>query len=172
MSKNVKRLFSIALAVLIICGFVAMRPSFSYAAEDEGVTMYRLYNENTGEHFYTQSENEYATLGSIGWVQEGRAWVAPTSSSTPVYRLYNPNTGDHHYTLSENEYKTLGSIGWRQEGLAWYSDDAKSVPIYRLFNPNVVVGTHHYTLSKNEYNSLGAIGWVKEGVAWYGAALN
>ena len=135
-------------------------------------TMLRLYNPNSGEHLYTQSVNEYATLGSIGWVQEGRAWVAPTSSSTPVYRLYNPNTGDHHYTLSENEYKTLGSIGWRQEGLAWYSDDAKSVPIYRLFNPNVVVGTHHYTLSKNEYNSLGAIGWVKEGVAWYGAALN
>ncbi len=135
-------------------------------------TMLRLYNPNSGEHLYTQSSNEYATLGSIGWVQEGRAWVAPTSSSTPVYRLYNPNTGDHHYTLSKNEYKTLGSIGWKQEGLAWYSDDAKSVPIYRLFNPNVVVGTHHYTLSENEYNSLGKIGWVKEGVAWYGAAMS
>ena len=136
-------------------------------------TMLRLYNPNTGEHLYTQSLNEYYTLGSYGWVQEGRAWMAPTSAtSTPVYRLYNPNSGDHHYTLSQNEYDTLGRIGWVKEGLAWYSDDAKTTPIYRLFNPNVSVGTHHYTLSENEYNTLGRLGWVKEGPAWYGTAID
>ncbi len=168
MSKTVKRFLSIALTALFVCGVVAMLPTSSYAAEDAGVTMYRLYNENTGEHFYTQSENEYATLGSIGWVQEGRAWVAPTSSLTPVYRLYNPNTGDHHYTTSVSEYEGLGKLGWVKEGRAWYSDDAKGVPIYRLFNPNASVGTHHYTQSKSEYDALGKLGWVQEGVAWYG----
>ena len=144
-------------------------PAPALAAE-QGVTMYRLYNSSSGEHFYTQSENEYQTLGSYGWVQEGPAWVAPKTSSTPVYRLYNPNTGDHHYTTSAGESASLGRIGWVQEGIAWYSDDEKGVAIYRLFNPNVSVGTHHYTQSVNEYEALGKLGWVQEGVAWYGVA--
>lgn len=133
-------------------------------------TMMRLYNASSGEHLYTRDMNEYRTLGRIGWVQEGPAWIAPTSSSTPVYRLYNPNSGDHHYTVSTNEYNTLGRIGWVREGLAWYSDDAQGVAIYRLFNPNESVGTHHYTQNTNEYETLGRIGWVKEGIAWYGVS--
>jgi N-acetylmuramoyl-L-alanine amidase len=133
--------------------------------------VYRLYNPNSGDHHYTMDSNEYSTLGSIGWKQEGVAWISPDSSTTPVYRLYNPNSGDHHYTMDVHEYQTLGTIGWKQEGVAWYSDDAHGVTVYRLFNPNETVGTHHYTMDSNEYATLKILGWKQEGVAWYGMSV-
>lgn len=135
---------------------------------EEKITMYRLYNKNSGEHLFTSDANEVKTLVPLGWKNEGTAWIAPKESSTPVYRLYNPYSGDHHYTKDLNEYNTLGKIGWRQENIAWYSDSLQGVPVYRLFNPNATIGTHHYTTDKNEYDTLGKKGWRKEEICWYG----
>ena len=61
--------------------------------------MYRLYNPNSGEHFYTASVTERDHLDQIGWDDEGIAWYVPTETGDPVYRLYNPYAGDHHYTM-------------------------------------------------------------------------
>ncbi len=36
--------------------------------------MYRLYNPNTGEHFYTGSKREGNKLVDVGWNYEGIAW--------------------------------------------------------------------------------------------------
>ena len=132
------------------------------------VTMTRLYNRWSGEHLYTSNAKEISDLVSIGWKNEGTAWVAPSKSSTPVYRLYNPYSGDHHYTTSKKEYDDCGKAGWNKEGIAWYSDDAKGVPLYRGFNRFATVGTHHYTTSKQEMGTMVKNGWKAEGVAWYG----
>ncbi|MCH3961885.1 MAG: glucosaminidase domain-containing protein [Solobacterium sp.] len=134
------------------------------SAED----MYRLYNPNSGEHFYTADVNEKNNLSNIGWVYEGIGWKAPSSSSSPVYRLYNPNSGDHHYTMNVNERDWLVTLGWTSEGIGWYSDDAKSVPLYRQYNPNETVGTHNYTKSLAENDWLVTLGWTAEGIGWYG----
>ncbi|MCR5582061.1 MAG: leucine-rich repeat protein, partial [Eggerthellaceae bacterium] len=75
------------------------------------VTMNRLYNPNSGEHFYTASAEERDGLVALGWQYEGSGWVAPETSDTPVYRLYNPNGGDHHYTMSAEERDWLVSLG-------------------------------------------------------------
>ena len=133
-----------------------------------GVAMYRLYNPNSGEHFYTSSVVERSNLVSLGWQQEGIGWIAPNSSSTPVYRLYNPNGGDHHYTLSAEERDGLVALGWRYEGIGWYSDDSKSVPLYRQYNPNATSGSHNFTASAEERDWLISLGWNDEGIAWYG----
>ena len=131
--------------------------------------MHRLYNPNSGEHFYTASTKEFKYLVSIGWKDEGIGWYAPTSSSTPVYRLYNPYSGDHHYTMSKSENDYLDSIGWTAEGIGWYSDDAKGVTLYRQFNPYCTgAGSHNYTTDKKENDYLATIGWNAEGTAWYG----
>ena len=82
--------------------------------------MYRLYNPNSGEHFYTSNKNEISTLETAGWKNEGVAWKAPEKSKTPVYRLYNANAGDHHYTTSASERDNLIKAGWKDEGTAWY----------------------------------------------------
>ncbi|MDR2833830.1 MAG: family 25 glycosyl hydrolase, partial [Streptococcaceae bacterium] len=52
--------------------------------------IYRLYNKNTGEHFYTSSSYERDSLINAGWNNEDIGWTAP-NSGTPIYRIYNPN---------------------------------------------------------------------------------
>ena len=138
-------------------------------------TMFRLYNPNSGEHFYTASPVERAATIAAGWLDEGYAWTAPVKSNTPVYRLYSGT--DHHYTTSEVERDYLMSIGWSDEGIGWYSDDAKGVGLHRLFNPNVDLsaptnnsGSHHYTTSDVERDNLVSLGWSYENVGWYGTA--
>ena len=132
------------------------------------VPMNRLYNPNSGEHFYTASTKEKDYLVSIGWKDESIGWIAPKQSSTPVYRLYNRNAGDHHYTTNTNERSYLISVGWTDEGIGWYSDDAKGIPLYRQYNPNAKAGSHNYTTNKNENDYLAKIGWHAEGISWYG----
>ena len=132
------------------------------------IPMYRLYNPNSGEHFYTKAIGERDSLVRSGWRAEGIGWYAPEKSASTVYRLYNPHAGDHHYTMSTKERDSLVRVGWKYEGVGWYSDYAKGVPLFRQYNPNAVSGTHNYTVSKAENNHLVGLGWRAEGIAWYG----
>ncbi len=137
--------------------------------QSDAACMYRLYNPNSGEHFYTANVKEKNVLATSGWTLEGIGWFAPATSQTPVYRLYNPNAGDHHYTTSEREHDELVRIGWNDEGIGWYSaDEQEGAPLFRSYNPNAKAGSHNYTLNENEYKSLEKGGWKSEGVAWYG----
>ena len=131
--------------------------------------MYRVYNPNSGEHFYTKNANEKSYLVSLGWHDEGIGWLAPRTGNS-VYRLYNPNAGDHHYTLSANERDILIRAGWQYEGIGWCSDPFNSIPLYRSYNPNAIAGAHHYTVNKNEHDYLISLGWRDEGMAWYGVS--
>lgn len=144
----------------------------SYSKEDTTHTIYRLYNPNSGEHFYTPNTTERNDLIKAGWNDEGIGWVSPGFSGDPVYRLYNPNAGDHHYTMSLGEKNALVDLGWNDEGIGWLSDSSKSVPIYRQYNPNAKAGSHNYTPSFGEHNALGDLGWHLEGTAWYATSAS
>lgn len=136
---------------------------------EQSVIMYRLYNPNSGEHFYTANTGERDHLVSLGWNYEGIAWKAPKTSGSPVYRMYNPNAGDHHYTTSAEERDWLVTKGWRYEGVGWQSADSSGIPIYRLYNPNCTgAGAHHYTMSAEERDWLVTLGWRYEGICWNG----
>ena len=146
-------------------------PLTAQAAETQ--SMYRLYNPNSGEHFYTADASERNDLVRVGWVYESVGWTAPKTSKTPVYRLYSGT--DHHYTMDASERDMLKRAGWRYEGIGWYSDDAKGVPLYRQFNPNVQPsaprnnsGSHNYTKDLAEHKKLISIGWIGEDIGWYG----
>ena len=136
--------------------------------------MNRLYNPNSGEHFYTVDVKEKEALVNLGWNDEGYGWVAPQKAAgdKAVYRLYNPNAGDHHYTMSEEERDTLVAFGWKDEGTGWYSAEDtshndKKVPVYRQYNPYANgAGSHNYTTDKAESNYLVSLGWIYEGTAW------
>ncbi len=132
------------------------------------IPMYRLFNPNSGEHFYTGSVEERDMLVGVGWNYEGVAWNAPVTTGEPVYRLFNPNSGDHHYTMSAQERDNLIVVGWIYEGVAWNSATPDNVPLYRLYNPNAYSGIHHYTGSIEERDMLVGLGWIYEGIAWYG----
>ncbi len=131
---------------------------------EEGQEILRLYNPNSGEHFYTSSTEERDQLVDLGWNDEGLGWVSPKADGDPVYRLYNPNAGDHHYTVSAEERDQLVDLGWNYEGVGWYSGG--DVPVYRQYNPNAEVGTHNFTTSKEENDGLVKVGWSEEGIAW------
>lgn len=135
-------------------------------------TMLRLYNPNSGEHFYTASTVEKDSLVGNGWKYEGTAWISPAKSSKPVYRLYSGT--DHHYTMSAEERDWLQTQGWSYEGIGWYSAESGTT-LHRLYNPYVDPsarynnsGSHHYTTSVAERDALVAQGWRYEGTAWSG----
>ena len=136
------------------------------------VSMYRLYNPNSGEHFYTKDSGERDFLLAGGWSYESVAWISPETSNTPVYRLYNKNSGEHHYTTSVGERDGLVAMGWSDEGIGWYASDNQATPMYRLYNPNAKgaqeAGSHHYTNNVSERDFLISQGWNDEGIGWYG----
>ncbi|MGO5372197.1 N-acetylmuramoyl-L-alanine amidase [Holdemanella porci] len=132
--------------------------------------MYRIYNPNSGEHFYTSDKAEKDHLVSLGWKYEGVGWKAPTVSNYPVYRLYNMYGGEHHYTMNVAEKNNLVKLGWKYEGIGWFSadpNDSNSVPLLREYNPNAFSNNHNYTTNTNEHNWLVSLGWKDEGKAWY-----
>lgn len=132
--------------------------------------MYRLYNPNSGEHFYTSNKAEKDHLVSLGWRYEGIGWQAPTVSNYPVYRLYNAYGGEHHYTMNVDEKNNLVKLGWKYEGIGWFSADPKdsnSVPLLREYNPNAFSNNHNYTTNSKEHSWLVSLGWKDEGKAWY-----
>lgn len=127
------------------------------------VEMYRLYNTNSGEHFYTANAGERDFLVSLGWRDEGIGWIAPNMSNVPVYRLYNPNGGEHHYTTSAGERNGLIAMGWNDEGIGWYSsegmgwysDASQTTPLQR------------YTTDPYVAAVLTSAGWRDVGGGWY-----
>lgn len=136
-------------------------------AEESTLNVYRLFNPYNDEHLYTADENEYNSLGDLGWIQEGIGWIAAEEGDTPVYRLYNPFTGQHHYTMDEEEYSSLPDNGWVPEGPQFSSLEDAGSPVYRLYNP--FNGEHLFTTDLDEYENLGwNTGWQQENIAWYG----
>ncbi len=134
----------------------------------------RVYNPNSGEHFYTKSTGEKDALVKAGWTFEGIAFLtasANTTGSVEVFRAYNPNGGDHHFTTSKGEMDLLVAAGWKNEGVAFYGLGETKMDnnerIFRVYNPNAATGSHHYTTSEGEKNLLVAVGWNDEGTAWF-----
>ncbi|MDO4664480.1 MAG: GLUG motif-containing protein, partial [Erysipelotrichaceae bacterium] len=129
--------------------------------------VYRAYNPNSGEHFYTPNYDEFKYITSIGWNDEGIACMTETKTSGhTLYRLYNLNSGLHHYTLDENEKNVLVSLGWKDEDVAWYTSKNENDPaVYRLYNLND--GQHHYTMDVKERDTLVKLGWAYEGVGYH-----
>ncbi len=91
-----------------------------------GTPVYRLYNEHNGDHFYTESEEEAASLERSGWTRENIAWRgAAEGVGIPVYRLYNPymtengGLGNHLWTTSKSECDALAALGWLPETATW-----------------------------------------------------
>lgn len=140
--------------------------NFIHEHTDINPPVYRLYNPNSGEHFYTPSYAEVEACVRAGWKDEGLAWYQQADGD-PVYRLYNPNAGDHHYTTSAAERDHLVSIGWSDEGMAFSSaKDNALYSIYRLYNPNAIAGAHHFTFKAEERDALVKAGWKDEGTAF------
>ncbi len=142
---------------------------FDFTEPTSSVDMFRLYNPNTGEHFYTGNLSEKDSLINEGWNYEGVAWNAPDFSLTPVYRLYDKNAGTHRYTMDEDKRDGFIAEGWSDEGIGWYSDGNETIPVFGLYNKNALqAGAYHFTADTSERDNLIELGWRDEGIGWYG----
>ncbi len=131
------------------------------------VHMFRMYNPNTGEHFYTGSEVEKSDLIEAGWQYEGIGFTFPANMGAPVYRLFQPSTGEHLYTMDVKEKEKLEAEGWNYEGIAFNSAFNTEAVQHRLHNPNATVGAYHFTFSEEEKQNLINAGWEYQGIGWY-----
>lgn len=145
-----------------VCGFVRQ-----IDAERATMDMFRLYDPNSGEHFYTGSAEERDNLVKAGWKYEGVGFTFPLSTGKPVHRLYDPVHGEHLYTMDEAEKSRLIGAGWNYEGVAFNSAFDYEAPQYRLHNPNARRGAYHFTGSKEERDHLISLGWEYQGIGWY-----
>lgn len=138
--------------------------------------LYRLYNANSGEHFYTKNPEERDALAKLGWNYEANESVTAIGvkdeGAKPVYRVYNPNSGLHHYTTDKQEALNLKNAGWGYEGISFYAFDGKTgtgTNVYRIYCPFPDANgqnQHVYTSSKAERDKLVNLGYVDEGVCW------
>ena len=131
------------------------------------VHMYRMYNPNTGEHFYTGSDVEKSDLIAAGWQYEGVGFTFPANTGVPVHRLFQPSTGEHLYTMDVAEMERLIAEGWNYEGIAFNSAYDTEAVQHRLHNPNATVGAYHFTFSTEEMENLINAGWEYQGIGWY-----
>lgn len=85
--------------------------------------MYRMYNPNSGEHFYTASLKERKTLSGIGWRYEGIGWYAIAQGKGSTYaedlkaaegadQIITVGASGTYATLIMHEKQSDGS--WRQ----------------------------------------------------------
>lgn len=136
--------------------------------------VYRFYDRNRGEHFYTQDEKEKETLERLGWQWEASddfySVEAVDADALPVYRLYNPNGGGMHFFTTDSKGAVdLRRQGWSYEGIAFYvykSTSLKGTDQYRLYNPYSPSGEHVWTSDETGRDYLKKIGWRYEGIAW------
>lgn len=130
-----------------------------------GVSLYRLLNAWTGEHFFTTDEAEKTACMKSGWIYEGIAGSVATKSDTPVYRLHHDGLRMHFYTTGKAEVEALEKQGWKSEGIAFYS--AGDVAVYRTYDSHSTNCNHMFTAHNGENDAIKGMGWKSEGIAWY-----
>jgi len=126
------------------------------------VPVYRLYNNNTGTHFYTvdPAERDRAVQKWREFTYEGVGFYAYGVSglaSDAVYRFYNTRTNAHFFTISAAEKADVqNKYPWyAYEGISWYANTAKAngaTEMYRFYNTKTA--THFYTISKEERDQV------------------
>ena len=142
---------------------------------------YRLYNRDSGDHFYTTDASERdSAIARSGYVSEGVACFVYTSNlsgTTPLYRLWNGDASDHFYTTDSGEASAAESnSGYRGEGIACYVLPYASpmdTPLFRLYAPTTSWWDDFVDAFGDALSSIGnAVGdWVSDGLETIGNAL-
>jgi subtilisin family serine protease len=143
--------------------------NYSVTRPSGTVPLYRYWNPNVTDHFYTADFNELGWVGSgweFGWIE---AYMYPTqeSGTVPLYQYWNPTVGDHFYTANYNELGA-GAYGWTYERIVGYiypSQQTGTVPLHQYWNASV--GDHFYTTNLEELGSSGSYGWVYSRIEGY-----
>jgi hypothetical protein len=152
----------------------ATGPSAGSPAAEKLSAVYRFYDTKTGDHFYTTSADEKASILKAlpHYLYEGVAWATPEKGTltVDVYRFYDTVDHGHFYTTSAGERDFVRSTlkNYTYEGVAFQAfstaaADPDAVTLDRFYNTDKKV--HHYSASAGE------TAWIKAGHAgagWHG----
>jgi len=158
----------------------ALREAVSQAGS-KMLPIYRFYNSNTGEHFYTMSEAEKNSLtenSSSPIKLEGVAFYAyPDASddknSLPIYKFSN-SKGDFYFnplSSTKDNLKIADQSSYNSKEIAFYAyPNAQdgTLPVYDFYN--TANNEHFYTISETEKESFVKAknsSYELEGVAFY-----
>ena len=139
--------------------------------------VYRFYDRDKGDHFYTTSAEEKASIQANlkNMSYEGVQWSTPDkgAGTIDVYRFYK-NDGTHLYTsnVTEKDAIIANLKDYTYEGVAFqaYSSpsvvsDGAALTLTRFYNTKT--GEHHLAASQAEVDGLTAQGWgTSEGPAF------
>lgn len=138
-------------------------------------TVYRFYNEASGQHFYTASSGEaqYVAEDLDAYTFEGAMFGAGSGTGAQdVFRFFNTATGAHFYTISEGERDFIQNnlSSFQYEGAAYQAYEASNgsnQALYRFYNE--ATGTHFYTATEGERDFVIANTTTMnyEGIAFY-----
>ena len=104
-------------------GFNAANPS----NDPNAAPVYRFYDAQTGDHFYTISQSEFNHANTLPTMSlEGVAFYEDASArpgDMAVYRYYDTGSGQHLYTASAAEMSSLAASdpALKLEGVAFYA---------------------------------------------------
>ena len=149
-----------------------------WGAAEPSQSVYRLYQQSTGRHFYSSNQEEIDIISGSpesDFLNEGVAYVVAGNASQDLYRFYKPSAAMHFYTASSSERDALiatSDSSYLYEGVAYQVFDSQvapigSTPVYRFYDP--LQGTHFYTASNQEMLILESThpNWIQEGIAWH-----
>ncbi|KFI47912.1 InlB B-repeat-containing protein [Bifidobacterium biavatii] len=151
----------------------------SKLVEVADTTLFRVYNPNNGDHYFTDNYAEQSALVRIGWKAEGAPYkvvskrertvvinpgtpkadtdTVNANFGTPVWSAYNPNTGEH-LLVFEAEANALVNAGWVKEAIKFYTVKGGTEKVLRVYNPNTNGPAHLYTKA-SEARGLAKLGW-------------
>ena len=100
--------------------------SASDTSQSAATDVHRFFNQTSGGHFFTVSEEERQTVLTLdGFTYEGvgfKAYAGEQDSTVPIYRFYNPSTNGHFFTASEDERQAVLNLdGFVFEGVGFYA---------------------------------------------------
>ena len=144
--------------------------------------VFQLYNNTTGQHFWTTNFLECNSVVTAGWgnQSEGNApWSVSTSQlagQLSLLRLYSFTSQAHYHTTNGAEAAYLlslnrpGNVVWRLEdplGFIFTSPTPNTYALFRLYNTQSQ--RHYFTTNAGEQQYLLSLGsvWQDHGIVGY-----
>ncbi len=138
-------------------------PSSDPEPRIEGPVVFRWWNGEAGDHFYTTEASGERAL-QRGYTYEGvrfRALRAGTPGTLPLYRFYSPSRNEHYYTTDPNDAK---AADYESEGILGFVSALplpETVPLHRWWNASCA--DHFYTVDPDGELAQ-PVGYEYEGV--------
>lgn len=134
--------------------------------------LYRGFNSEYTEHFYTNNYSEMSACIAEGeFVSEGNeglVFPVQVTSTVPLYQAFNAKAVARYYTTDRDDMdKVISTQGYALEGIAGYvyaTQICGSIPLYHLQLPG---RDNFYTTNETEREQATHDGYVDMGVACY-----